>query len=293
MNPSTLVERWQLAQAINADPELSASAKTVAVALLGFVNSKTGECYPALEKIMARCHVSKATAVRATQALESRRWVMIERDTGGDREANRYHFVFDRIRGGSTQTTATSEAPGADEVHGIKFEPCADAHSLKSEPSMVSNLTVHGVKSEPELEEDKSITGTQESLFGEGGSPEVPAFDLDAWFEREWWPQYPPERRVEKADAKKRIKQIIEGRRGDGLKATPDELLAGVLRYAAAMMGKDPQYIKHPTTWLNKGCWTDERAERAAVGNRRMSPSEEAVWRAGEEMAVRSKRAAG
>jgi hypothetical protein len=98
MNLSKLVERWQLVQAINADPALSASAKIVAVSLMGFVNSKTGECFPSFEKIAACCHVSKRTVATATYDLERRKWVKIVRDEGGDRESNRYFFAFDRIR---------------------------------------------------------------------------------------------------------------------------------------------------------------------------------------------------
>ena len=36
------------------------------------------------------------------------------------------------------------------------------------------------------------------------------------------------------------------------------------MRYAAAQDGKDPTYIKHPTTWLNGKCWLDEPAPAAA-----------------------------
>jgi hypothetical protein len=70
--------------------------------------------------------------------------------------------------------------------------------------------------------------------------PEIPLFDFETWFEHDWWPQYP--RKVEKAATKKLARAIVEGRRRDGLKATPDELLAGVIRYAAAMTEKDPKY---------------------------------------------------
>jgi hypothetical protein len=51
--------------------------------------------------------------------------------------------------------------------------------------------------------------------------------------------RYP--RKVEKIEAKKLTRAIIEGRRRDGFKATPQELLAGVIRYAAVMTGKDPR----------------------------------------------------
>src|SRR5438034_986907 len=86
-----LAERMALIHAINADPELSASAVAVALALMSFVNSKAGECFPPFEGVMARCRVSKKTVATATQDLERRRWVAIERDEGGDRETNRYH----------------------------------------------------------------------------------------------------------------------------------------------------------------------------------------------------------
>ena len=50
--------------------------------------------------------------------------------------------------------------------------------------------------------------------------------------------------------------------------ATEAELLAGAMRYAAAQDGKDPTYVKRPTTWLNAKCWLDEPAP-AAVRPRR------------------------
>ncbi len=159
MNSSTLVERWQFLQAINADPDLSASAKSVAFALMAFVNSETGACFPSFDKIMAACHVSKATVVRSTRALESCGWVTIERDHGGDRESNRYHFAFERARDGSSQAAESTKATKSEEFHGVKIEPCSDVHGVKSAPSMVSNFSGHGVKIEPELEGDKTAVG--------------------------------------------------------------------------------------------------------------------------------------
>src|ERR1700730_8244582 len=164
MNASSLLERWQLIQAINAAPELSATAVKIAVSLMGFVNSTTGACYPNFEKIMAACHVSKATVVRATQMLESRGWVAIERDVGGDRESNRYHFAFDRIREGR-RAVAVPKAPDiADgpEIHGIKIEPCSDVHGVKSEPSTVSNFSVHGLKMTPAMVASVSSQGRED-----------------------------------------------------------------------------------------------------------------------------------
>jgi hypothetical protein len=56
------------------------------------------------------------------------------------------------------------------------------------------------------------------------------------------------------------------------------------------MTGKDPRYVKHPTTWLNKGCWTDEHAEPGGFGSR-ASDSTNAVWSAIDAMPARNRRA--
>jgi hypothetical protein len=284
MNPSSLLERWQLAQAINADPELNGSAIKVAVALMGFVNSRTGECFPSLTKIVAACGLKRSTVVLATQALESRGWVRIERYGTGDRDSNRYHFRFDRLRDGGCAANASPAEVCESEVGSPKIGPSPDVDGPKSGPEVVRFSAGDSPKIGPELEEDNSLKRTQDSpsLFGEGGLPEIPSFDFEAFFEQQFWPQYPL--KVEKAGAKKLIKATIEGRRSDGLKATPEELLAGMMRYAAATTGKDPKYIKHPTTWLNKGCWTDEHPERA-------SPGADAVWATIDAMARRNRRA--
>jgi hypothetical protein len=34
--------------------------------------------------------------------------------------------------------------------------------------------------------------------------------------------------------------------------------------YAAKVAGQDPKFTKHPATWLNAECWTDEPAEPEA-----------------------------
>lgn len=153
---------------------------------------------------------------------------------------------------------------------------------------MVQKAPVEGANFAPELEEDNSIKRNQESPFGAAEPPTSPPFDFEAWFETQLWPQFP--KKVGKAAAKKLCKATIEGRRGDGVQITADKMLAGLLRYAAAMTGTDLRYIKHPLTWISQGCWDDEYGPL-----RRRS----AVWAAIDEMAddneiaVRSKRGVG
>jgi hypothetical protein len=58
-------------------------------------------------------------------------------------------------------------------------------------------------------------------------------------------------------------------------------------------MGTPQRYIMYPTKWLEKGRWTDIYEQRAGFGGRGAWASTEAVYRAGEAMAARNKRAAG
>lgn len=40
--------------------------------------------------------------------------------------------------------------------------------------------------------------------------------------------------------------------------AQPDQIIEAMKRYAKTVVGKEPQYIAHPSTWLNGEQWTDE-----------------------------------
>lgn len=61
--------------------------------------------------------------------------------------------------------------------------------------------------------------------------------------------EYP--RHIARPTALKAIKNALK-------KADFATLLSGVMKYKAAMTGKDSQYIAHPATWFNQERWTDE-----------------------------------
>jgi hypothetical protein len=63
--------------------------------------------------------------------------------------------------------------------------------------------------------------------------------------------------------AEKAYRQIIAK-----AEATPADLIAGAMRYAAERDGQPAQYTKRPATWLNQQCWKDEPAPPASAGNR-------------------------
>jgi hypothetical protein len=66
-----------------------------------------------------------------------------------------------------------------------------------------------------------------------------------------FWPVYP--KRVGKQDAYKAFERAI-GKRG----VDPEKIIAAAGRYASERANEDPQFTKHPATWLNAGCWDDE-----------------------------------
>ena len=65
----------------------------------------------------------------------------------------------------------------------------------------------------------------------------------------QWWEAVP--RKVAKGQARKAYKTALK-------KTDAETLLAGIKRYAEAVRGKDAEYIRHATTWLNGEGWLDE-----------------------------------
>lgn len=73
----------------------------------------------------------------------------------------------------------------------------------------------------------------------------------DGWpadFREQFWKAYP------RKSAKLAAMKALEAVRKRGA-VTWDRLLSTVAAYAATA---DPQFTKHPATWLNQGCWDDE-----------------------------------
>lgn len=105
------------------------------------------------------------------------------------------------------------------------------------------------------LQEDVQRTSTSTSTspsskkesLGQNGHQKPPD-PLALEFES-WWPKCP--RKVAKGAARRAYRTARA-------KASPEQLSAGITRYASAMAGKDPQYIAHPATWLNGERWNDE-----------------------------------
>lgn len=82
-----------------------------------------------------------------------------------------------------------------------------------------------------------------------------------------FWEAFP--KKVEKKAAKAKFAAAVKGG------ADPDRIIAAAQAYARSetvVRG----FIKHPTTWLNAGCWDDETSQKPASS----SDDDRAAWRA-------------
>lgn len=118
---------------------------------------------------------------------------------------------------------------------------------------------IHGA-----LTEDSVSTPIGKGREGKGKEKNTPStrkrHAYTAEFE-EFWTTY-PNKRGKDAAAKAYASAVH--------RATPEQILTGARAYRddGARKRADPKFTKHPATWLNAGCWTDELAAANHSGPR-------------------------
>lgn len=93
-------------------------------------------------------------------------------------------------------------------------------------------------------------------IVAEAGKKLSRAKISDADFEM-FWSRYP--RKIGKRAAKIAFQNAVK--RG----ATPDEIQAGLDPRSMWAEASQPQYLPHPSTWLNRDGWLDERCDTTTV----------------------------
>ena len=117
---------------------------------------------------------------------------------------------------------------------------------------------------EQEVEKESTI-GEIPSVTQTPSPPKTAARSavLSDWpndYRERFWKRYP--RRTEKQAAMKKLEAV----RATGLPWAT--FWGGVERYAKWCVGTEQAYIKHPATWLNRGCWDDELGKPRAQQER-------------------------
>ena len=73
---------------------------------------------------------------------------------------------------------------------------------------------------------------------------------LDEWFEQQFWPNYP--RHVDKKRARNTFMRVLaRARSPEEQKDWVRNMGVRLARYIHDVEGREEQYIKHPSTWLN------------------------------------------
>lgn len=90
-----------------------------------------------------------------------------------------------------------------------------------------------------------------------------------------WWAEYPNKK--SRQEAQRIFEKLMSENR-----VTFDELLAGAKAYAEHCRREktDQHYIKHPSTWLNQGCWADEYAPTKPQNRWSADDADNAKWEA-------------
>lgn len=242
MPPAAFAVGYAIGTALRRD-----SGNTVFVSASNRPDDVICEAWIGADALAAKIGMSTATVFAMVRKLEQHGY--IEKDPGkrGSGHAHHYRLI--------------EKGQPAD----ISKDQPADISDEKGQPADISgteNVSPLTIKCQPAdmnpLSPLKEISLEEKDSAGLDLGVDDAGRRSDAKFE-EFYRQYP--KRVAKAAALRAYRTVITKKL-----ATPEQLLAGVLRYAAERTGQDPRYTKHPATWLNSGCWADEAAAPEGSG---------------------------
>ncbi len=156
----------------------------------------------------------------------------------GARTSNRYFLQLETVPNVEPENVRTAAEP----MSGFSENLCPD---LEDRMSGIRTAYKDEPKEEPKGEpSDKPLEGIDV----------IVKVDLAGRFFEEFWKVYPRHEARKLAEAK--FRKILTS------KTPPNVIIDGARRYAdyVRAVGRTPETIAHPTTWLNQERWTDELA---------------------------------
>jgi hypothetical protein len=243
---------WALEEAPDVPPQLVSTL----IALANHADRYGCNSYPSTDTLTAYTRKSHRQVQRDLDELASKGLIR-----QGDRahvahiRADRRPQVWDLATERKRERGDTGDTPS--DRDGVSRTTPRNAgrgvtHDVPQRSDGVSPVTERGdtgdrngvtpVPPEPSLEPSKNQTSRPRSA-------RTTTREADARFV-EFYDAYP--RHVARKAAEKAWRKVIR----DG--ADPDEVIKAARRYAESRAGADSRFTKHPATWLNGGCWTDE-----------------------------------
>lgn len=225
---------------------MSADEKLVYVIVLLRIYDVRGPCPDTIAAIARRCDLSKRRAAEALDALFNTGKLesvdgKIMNEFAARILADEEAFREDRARAGAAGGKKSAEKR---------------KQKQGNDPSNAQAKSTHLDSEEEKKEESKTPAPAEAGLFAVDASSQS---DWPKDYQDQFWKSYP--RRTEKKAAMAKLDAIRKGG-----KVRWEIFFAGVQRYAQHMRGTEERYIKHPTTWLNRGCWDDEFAPGSGSG---------------------------
>jgi hypothetical protein len=227
--------KFEWLERISLDPSVGPFAFRVAFVLSGFFNRTTGRAFPSQETLALRLGATVRGIQKALRQLCEAGYLTVIEALGRG-HTNQYSPTVENTNDGSPFTSENTNG-------------CSPFVEGNNEQPFRKTRTA--VRTEPfeEPSEEKPSSSVSCKSKAEATS-KLGSKGIDDQFAK-WWSCYP--RKVEKKGAQSIYVRLVK--KGD---ATPEQLLAGAMAYSAACANRDRKYIKHPTTWLDRGCWADE-----------------------------------
>ena len=219
---------------------LPPSVLAVAVKISHHINGASGETWPGQRELARGTGLTERRVSALVIALEKIGHLHVMRAPGRT-NTNRYRM---QVKPPTANNASDSRAKKVE----APFHP-SEADTGRQFPGSRSQKRKFGGE-KPEVRRRKSGNQLPTELVEEQRRELSGEFDA-------FWAVYP--HKVAKQAARGIYDRIINKRQ-----VTPEQLLAGARKYADERRGQDAKYTKHPTTWLNGGCWEDEGSGGAA-----------------------------
>ena len=211
------------------EAELNTATKLVALAIAKYWRPDK-PCYPSLSTIMSDCSIkSKHTVIKAISELKENGLIKVKKGEIKYLSSMQNFYELVGVNSGADNGASNGAVNGA------------------------SNGAVNGALNAPEIrEEENMVISNNKKINKKVFSKEF----------EEWWKEVP--RKVSKDAAYRKFNTLLAAKI-----VTFDELIEGMKRYAEHCREEntEEQYIKHPSTWLNGGCWKDEYKKKRSIGD--------------------------
>jgi hypothetical protein len=250
--------RFTWLEGVMADPQVGPADFAIAFAISSFTNRESGDAWPTQETIAKKVRMTERGVRKIIDKLVSTGHISKVAGQGW-RQPNVYRLVAGKVKDGGTVVPPikpNDRNHGSSHMTGTAVPPINEngrnQEALWEEPESILGGTPVPVELIDELIDEPIEEIDSLHVYKK---PSIPDKELDKEF-RGWYLQYP--KRVGSRAAEKAYRAVREKKQ-----ATANELLQGVMRYAAEREAEpDPvqrqKYTAHPATWLNQHRWKDD-----------------------------------